>query len=129
MANHKPNSTEQKIKRASNAALASILNLTFLPGIAFLWMLLELRKPNRLDIELYHLRLGIKVNLTAAFALIVVSGLMIILGGFQSAWTWVYVITYFTFVHTTFIIIAVWALVRSWSGQKLNKFNKSELIG
>jgi len=44
---------------------------------------------------------------------------MVILGGFDSAWTWVYVITYFTFVHTTFIVLAVWALTRAWSGLKL----------
>lgn len=90
---------------------------------------MQLRKPDCIEIERYHLHLGIKVNLSAAFALLVVSGLMILFGGFQSAWTWVYVITYFTFVHTVFIIIAVWALVRAWSGQKLNSFEKKELLG
>jgi hypothetical protein len=123
------NTKEQKIKRASNAAMASILNLTFLPGLGFIWILMQLRKPDCIEIERYHLHLGIKVNLIAAFALLVVSGLMILFGGFQSAWTWVYVITYFVFVHTVFIMIAVWALVRAWSGQKLNKFEKKELLG
>ncbi|MBL4763898.1 MAG: hypothetical protein JKX67_01235 [Colwellia sp.] len=110
---------KQQIKQASDAALASILNLTFLPGIAFIWLMLALNKMPPTSIGYYHAKLGIKLNLVAFVALAVVSALMIILGGWNSAWTWVYVITYFTFVHTTFIILAVWALTRAWSGLKL----------
>lgn len=110
---------KQQIKQASNAALASILNLTFLPGIAFIWLILAINKMPINSISYYHARLGIKLNLIAFIALAVVSFLMVILGGFDSAWTWVYVITYFTFVHTVFIILAVWALTRAWSGLKL----------
>ncbi|AAZ26375.1 MULTISPECIES: hypothetical protein [Colwellia] len=110
---------KQQIKQASNAALASILNLTFLPGIAFIWLILAIKNMPPNSISHYHAKLGIKLNIIAFIALGVVSVLMVILGGFESAWTWVYVITYFTFVHTTFIILAVWALTRAWSGLKL----------
>ena len=110
---------DPEVRLASNAAMASLLNLTFLPGIAFVWILMKLRETSDEGIARYHLILGIKLNLAAAVALFVVSMLMILLGGFDSAWTWVYVITYFTFVHTVFIVIAVWAMVRSWTGQKL----------
>jgi hypothetical protein len=55
----------------------------------------------------------------AFLALGIVTGLMIILGGFDSAWTWVYVISYFTIVHSIFILLAVWAMTRSWAGKKL----------
>jgi len=107
------------IKNASRAAVASLLNLTFLPGIAFVWLLLRLKKAAPGSIEQYHIKFGVKLNLVAFFVLFFVSGVMIITGGFHSPWTWVYVITYFTFVHTIFILIAVWALVRAWSGQKV----------
>ena len=110
---------EEQIKQASNAALASILNLTFLPGIAFVWLVLAIKKMAPDSIEHYHALLGIKLNIFAFVSLGVVSVLMVVLGGFYSAWTWVYVITYFTFVHTSFIIFAVWALTRAWSGLKL----------
>ncbi|HBY85093.1 MAG TPA: hypothetical protein DEO86_04390 [Colwellia sp.] len=110
---------KQRIKQASNAALASLLNLTFLPGIAFIWLILAIKNMPVTSIGHYHAKLGLKVNIIAFIALGVVSALMVVLGGFESAWTWVYVITYFTFVHTTFIIIAVWALTRAWSGLKL----------
>ncbi|MDX2367490.1 MAG: hypothetical protein QNK36_03660 [Colwellia sp.] len=110
---------KQQTKQASDAALASLLNLTFLPGIAFIWLILAIKKMPPTSISYYHAKLGIKLNLVAFVALAVVSVLMVILGGFYSAWTWVYVITYFTFVHTTFIVLAVWALTRAWSGLKL----------
>ncbi|MDH5552252.1 MAG: hypothetical protein OEX82_02875 [Nitrosomonas sp.] len=113
------NATEADIKRASNATIASLLNLTFLPIIGFIWLLVISSKTQPDSIDHYHASLGIKLNIMAAVALGVGSSLMIFFGGFDSAWTWVYVICYFTLVHTTFIIVAVWAMIRSWSGQKL----------
>ena len=110
---------EQQLKRASNAALASLLNLTILPVISFIVLLLIYRKTEAEMIDRYHVMLGIKINIIAATALFLVSALMILLGGFNSPWTWVYVISYFTIVHTVFIVFALWALVRAWSGDKL----------
>ena len=111
--------TDKQIKLASNNALASLLNLTFLPGLAFIYLLFNFSHSEKNTIDHYHAVLGIKLNLIAAIGLFLVSGLMILLGGFESPLTWVYVITYFTFVHTLFILVAVWAIVRAWSGQKL----------
>ncbi len=111
--------TKEQLRNASNAALASLLNLTLLPVISFIALLLIYKKTQHGQIDNYHAKLGIKINLIAATALFLVSALMIYFGGFDSPWTWVFVITYFTIVHTIFIVFAVWALVRSWSGQKL----------
>ena len=112
-------------QRTSNAALASLLNLTILPGISFIWLLMIYQKTKQQStpeaIDSYHAKLGIKLNLIAAAALFLVSALMILLGGFHSPWTWVYVISYFTMVHTIFIVFAIWALVRAWSGERLKK--------
>ena len=113
------NATEANIKRASNATIASLLNLTFLPIIGFIWLMVLVGKTQKNSIDHYHAVLGIKLNLMAAVALGGVSSLMIFIGGFDSVWTWVYVISYFALVHTTFIIFSVWAMIRSWSGQKL----------
>ena len=110
---------ELQLHRASNAALASLLNLTILPVIGFIALMLIYRKTEPDTIDYYHARLGIKINLFAAAALFLVSDLMILLGGFNSPWTWVYVISYFTLVHTAFIVYALWALVRAWSGDRL----------
>ena len=110
---------ELQLNRAANAALASLLNLTILPVISFIALLLIYRKTQPDTIDRYHVILGLKINITAAAALFLVSALMILLGGFDSPWTWVYVISYFTIVHTIFIVFVLWALVRAWSGDKL----------
>ncbi len=112
---------ELQLKRASNAALASLLNLTILPVISFIALLLIYTKTESDTIDRYHATLGIKINIIAAAVLFLVSALMILLGGFNSPWTWVYVISYFTIVHTVFIVFALWALVRAWSGDKLKR--------
>jgi hypothetical protein len=113
--------SKEQIKEASVIALWSILNLTFLPVLAFIILLLKLNKCDVNSLSDYHLKFAIKLNLIAAAALIFVSILMILLGGFNSGWTWVFVITYFVLVHTIFIVLAVWALIRSWSGNKVFK--------
>ena len=115
---------ELQLKNASNAALASLLNLTILPVVSFIALFLIYKKTTSGTIDNYHAKLGIKINLFAAVALFLVSALMILLGGFDSPWTWVYVISYFTIVHTIFIVLAIWALVRAWSGDKLKSGKK-----
>ena len=111
--------TEKQIQQASVNAMVSILNMTFLPVLGFIYLLINLIKSKKNTIDHYHARFAIILNLAAALSLIIVSALMLLLGGFDSAWTWVYVITYFTMVHTGFIIVAVWAMIRAWSGQKV----------
>jgi len=113
------NHNEIQQQQAANAALASLLNLTVLPVISFIALLLIYRQTQAGTIARYHAVLGIKINIIAATVLFLVSALMVLLGGFNSPWTWVYVISYFTIVHTLFIVIALWALVRSWSGDTL----------
>lgn len=109
------------IKQASDAALYSLLNLTILPLLGFVLLLLVYRKTADNSIARYHAILGIKINIIAAAVLFIVSAIMIAVGGFDSPWTWVYVISYFTIVHTVFIVFAIWALVRAWSGDTLRK--------
>ena len=110
-----------QLKQASNAALVSLLNLTFLPVISFIVLLIIYKKTAVDTIDRYYTVLGIKTNLFAAIALFLVTALMIILGGFESHWTWVYVISYFVFVHAMFILFATWTLTRAWTGEKLKK--------
>lgn len=112
-------SDDLQLKQASRAALASLLNLTALPVIGFIYLLFLYKKTQAQTIGRYYAVLGIKTNLAAAIALIIVTGLILLLGGFHSPWTWVFVISYFVFVHALFILFATWTLVRSWTGNKL----------
>jgi len=110
-----------QLKRAANSTLLSLLNLTALPVIGFVALLIIYKKTSPETIDRYYSILGIKTNLLAAVALVLMSALMILLGGFESPWTWVYVISYFVFVHAIFILFATWTMVRSWTGKKLTK--------
>ncbi len=125
MKSDKTTDKELQIQLASNAALASLINLTILPIIGFIALIWIYRKTQAGTIARYHAVLGFKINIVAAAVLFLVSALMILFGGFNSPWTWVYVITYFTLVHTLFIVLAVWALVRAWSGDTLLNSNSS----
>ncbi|PHS29658.1 MAG: hypothetical protein COA95_10915 [Methylophaga sp.] len=110
-----------QLNRASSAALFSLLNLTAFPIVGFLVLLFMTLKTEPNTIDRYYVVLGIKTNLAAGAALIVVTALMILLGGFDSPWTWVYVISYFVFVHALFILFATWTLTCSWTGEELKR--------
>lgn len=112
---------EHQLKRAGVSALFSLLNLTVFPVISFVVLLLLYKKTEKNTIDRYYAVLGIKTNLVAAVALLLVTALMILLGGFESPWTWVYVISYFVFVHALFIMFATWTLACSWTGKKLKR--------
>jgi hypothetical protein len=113
--------TNLELRQASLSTLASLLNLTVLPIVGFIFLLFLYKKTQAETIGHYYAILGIKTNLFAAIALILVTGLMLLLGGFNSTWTWVFVISYFVFVHALFILFASWVLVRSWTGKKLSR--------
>lgn len=112
---------EKQLKQASQAALFALLNLTALPVVAFIYLLFLYQQTQSGTIAHYYAVLGIKTNVLAGIALLCVTGLMLLLGGFDSPWTWVFVISYFVFIHALFILFATWVLVRSWTGKKLSK--------
>ena len=110
-----------QLKTAANSALLSLLNLTALPVVAFVALLILYKKTEPETIARYYAVLGIKTNLLAGVALLLVTALMILLGGFDSPWTWVFVLSYFVFIHAMFILFATWTMVRSWTGKRLTK--------
>ena len=115
------NSNDMQLKQAATSSLLSLLNLTVLPVIGFILLLLLYKKTETNNIDHYYAVRGIQTNLLAGVALLLVTALMIILGGFNSVWTWVFVISYFVFVHAMFILFATWTMARSWTGKKLTK--------
>ncbi len=115
------NSNNLELKQAASSSLFSLLNLTLLPGIGFIVLLLLYKKTETNNIARYYAVLGIKTNILAGIALLLVTALMILLGGFNSVWTWVFVISYFVFIHAMFILFATWTMVRSWTGKELTR--------
>ncbi|MBV1915758.1 MAG: hypothetical protein KUG72_10260 [Pseudomonadales bacterium] len=106
-------------RRASNAALLSLLNLTFLPVISFILLIVIYTKTVPDTIDRYYTAVSIKVNILAGIALLFVSALIVALGGFDSPLSWIYMLTYFLTIHGFFILFTTWVLVRAWTGKKL----------
>lgn len=60
---------ELQLKQASNASMASLLNLTIFPGISFIVLLLIYKQTLPDTFGRYYAMLSIKTNIYAAIAL------------------------------------------------------------
>jgi uncharacterized Tic20 family protein len=96
-----------------------LVNLMLLPGVAFLVLLVLYlsRRRHAAPLAANHLAQTTGVSLIGGALLITVSAAVILLVGRDTAATWVLVILYFTFIHSTLILLGVLGLVRALSGQ------------
>ena len=96
-----------------------LINLLLLPGLGFLLLLgLYFRcRSSASPLALVHLRQTVSASLWAGALLIVANLLIIALGGYDSGWTWVVVILYFTTAHTTLVVFGIFGLARALAGQ------------
>ena len=89
------------------------------PGLAFLLLLLVYMK-NRGHAEplaANHLSQTVGVSLAGGVLILAIIALLLLLGGFESGYTWMIVILYFTFIHSTLILMGVMGLVKALNGQ------------
>ena len=96
-----------------------LTNLLLLPGLAFLALLfLWLRHRKRATVvERMHLYQTLMVSLWGGVAIVTVIAVLLALGGLDSPWTWLWVLLYFTFVHSTLILLGIVGLVKAMAGQ------------
>ncbi len=96
-----------------------LINLLLLPGLGFLLLLwLYFRYRNSAPpLALGHLRQTVSASLCAGALLVFANLLIVVLGGYQAAWTWVIVILYFTTAHTTLVLLGIFGLARALAGQ------------
>ena len=96
-----------------------LVNLLLLPGLAFLLLLtlFVLRHDRAAPLAANHLAQTTGVSVIGGTLLIVFMALIALLGGFDSGWTWVVLVLYFTFVHSTLILLGILGLVRAMSGE------------
>lgn len=96
-----------------------LANLLLLPGLAFLvllWLYLR-RRDDTSPLARGHLRQTLSASLWAGALLAFVSLVLVALGGYDAAWTWVVVILYFTTAHTTLVVLGILGLARALAGQ------------
>jgi hypothetical protein len=96
-----------------------LANLLLLPGISFLILLyLALRAgPDTPPLAKAHLSQTVAASLWAGGLLVVVNALILLLGGYTGAHTWVPVILYFTVCHSTLVLLGVVGLAKAMAGQ------------
>jgi len=96
-----------------------LINLLLLPGIAFVLLLgLWLKyKDSAPALARQHLKQTTFVSMIGGFLIIVLSALILTLGGLNWEWTWVILIIYFTCVHSTLVLLGMYALIKAMNGQ------------
>ena len=104
---------------AVTAEALYLVNLLALPGIAFailLWLYWRYRN-NAPLLARCHLRQTVVVSIWAGVMLVIVNAVIIFLGGYAAASTWVVVILYFTTVHATLVLLGTLGLARAMAGK------------
>ncbi len=96
-----------------------VINLMLLPGIAFLvLMVLWFKHRNHPDpLVRNHLRQTGWTCIWGGTLLVSTSVGIFVLGGFNNPWSWVIGVLYFTFVHSTLILLGVLGLARAANGR------------
>ena len=96
-----------------------LANLMLIPGLGFvallvLWWRERERAP---ELARGHLRQTVVASLWAGMLLVVADVAIILLGGYDSAYTWIVVVLYFTTCHSTLIFFGAIGLSRALFGK------------
>ena len=104
---------------AVTAEALYIINLLLLPGLAFIALLFVYRKNihSAPPLAVCHLRQTLSASLWAGALLLFANGLIVLLGGYHSAHTWMVAIIYFTTCHATLVMLGVLGLAKALAGQ------------
>lgn len=104
---------------AVTAEILYLLNLLLLPVIAFIGLLFVyfLYHGKATSLAACHLRQTLSASILAGVMLVLVNILIILLGGYDSASTWIVVILYFTTVHAVLILLGTLGLARAMTGK------------
>ncbi|RMG38424.1 MAG: hypothetical protein D6720_01275 [Gammaproteobacteria bacterium] len=104
---------------ATTAEALYLTNLLLLPGLAFLvvaWLWWRHRE-KAAPLARAHLDQTMAGSLWAGGLLVVVNVVIVLLGGYDGPWTWVVVITYFTFCHSMLVVFGAYGLAKAMAGQ------------
>ena len=104
---------------AISAESLYLLNLLIIPGIGFLLLLLAyvFKNADAPPLARNHLSQTVGVSLIGGVLIIAIIGLLFLMGGLNSAYTWTVVVLYFTLVHSSLILMGMMGLVKAMSGE------------
>ena len=105
--------------QAIKAEVLFLLNLSFLPVIAFL-ILLRMYTQLGSDtpaLARSHIKQTINASVWAGILMVAINGLILYFSGINDIWTWLYVIIYFTCIHSALIIFGVIGISKAQGGR------------
>ncbi|MEW8070175.1 MAG: hypothetical protein AB2810_05220 [Candidatus Thiodiazotropha endolucinida] len=96
-----------------------LANLLLIPGIAFAILALIHFKQGKSSPPLArsHLEQTFTASLWAGVLLVIVNLIILLLGGYDGAYTWMVAIIYFTVCHSTLILIGMLGLAKAMAGK------------
>lgn len=99
-----------------------LANLLLLPGLAFLTLMWLYFKYENKSSQLAgcHLRQTFSASIWAGLLLILVNGVIILAGGYNSPYMLIIMILYFTICHSSLVLLGMIGLVKAISGQKFH---------
>ncbi len=80
-------------------------------------LLYQRKRPGAPPLAAAHLTQTLSASLWAGALLVGANALILLLGGYQGAWTWVVVITYFTICHASLVLLGILGLAKAMAGQ------------
>ena len=120
MSTPQPSESDSASQRLAVLAESLYLaNLLIAPGLGFLGLLWLWRRADTLSMPLarQHLRQTLAASLWAGALLVGLSTLILLIGGLNSMWSWLALILYFTFFHSTLVLCGMVGLSRALAGQ------------
>ncbi len=104
---------------ASWGAGLYLLNLLLIPGLGFVLLILLYQKNKNSSGEfvLHHLRQNLVAMIASGVAIVGISLAILLLGGFNSPWTWMVFILYGVTIHATLVLLGVLSLVKASNGE------------
>ncbi len=110
---------EAAIRQATLAEIYYLLNITFLPVIGFILLLIMKSKLTQSSHSFVssHISQAINASIWAGVLMLGINGLLLLISGIDNIWTWMYVIIYFTCIHSVLIIFGVIGISRAQGGR------------
>ncbi|MCU7960658.1 MAG: DUF4870 domain-containing protein [gamma proteobacterium symbiont of Bathyaustriella thionipta] len=110
---------ESEKSLAITAEALFLFNLLLAPGLGFIALLMvyALKKSQANNLAANHLSQTVGVSLIGGVLIVCVIALIFLLGGFDSGYTWMVVVLYFTFIHSSLILMGVIGLVKALNGE------------
>jgi uncharacterized Tic20 family protein len=107
---------KQDKKAAAMAQILFLTNITVLPIFSFLLLIYFYQRQHK-ALVISHFRQSILANIVAGILLLLVSFVILAFGDFASVYTWMWLILYFTCIHSVLILFGVFALIKAQAGQ------------